>query len=36
MKNTLHTVYKESMLFDIPQDQIEQVDMVVKVIDYDR
>lgn len=24
------------MLFDIPQDQIETVDMVVKVIDYDR
>lgn len=36
MKNTLHPVYNESMLFDIPQDQIEQVDMVVKVIDYDR
>jgi hypothetical protein len=36
MKNTLHPVYNESMLFDIPQDQVEQVDMVVKVIDYDR
>jgi hypothetical protein len=36
MKNTLHPVFNESMLFDISQDQIEQVDMVVKVIDYDR
>lgn len=36
MKNTLHPVFNESMLFDIPQDQIECVDMVVKVIDYDR
>lgn len=36
MKNTLHPVFNESMLFDIPQDQIESVDMVVKVIDYDR
>lgn len=36
MKNTLHPVFNESMLFDIPADQIESVDMVVKVIDYDR
>lgn len=36
MKNTLHPVYNESMLFDIPQDQIDQIDMIVKVIDYDR
>ena len=36
MKNTLHPVYNESMLFDIPQELIEQVDMVVKVVDYDR
>lgn len=36
MKNTLHPVFNESMLFDIPQDQIDNVDMVVKVIDYDR
>ena len=36
MKNTLNPVYNESMIFDIQQDQIENVDMVVKVIDYDR
>ncbi len=36
MKNTLHPVYNESMLFDVPQEQIDHVDMVVKVIDYDR
>ncbi len=36
MKNTLHPVFNESMLFDIPQDQIETVDLIVKVIDYDR
>ena len=36
MKNTLHPVFNESMLFDIPQELIEQCDLVVKVIDYDR
>jgi Ca2+-dependent lipid-binding protein len=36
MKNTLHPVFNESMLFDIPENQVDNVDMVVKVIDYDR
>ncbi|CAF0755028.1 unnamed protein product [Brachionus calyciflorus] len=36
MKNTLHPVYNESMLFDIPQDLVDQMDMLVQVIDYDR
>ncbi len=36
MKNSLSPVFNESMLFDIPQDQIEQYDMIIKVIDYDR
>lgn len=36
MKNTLNPIYNESMLFDIPHDQIDQIDMIVKVIDYDR
>ncbi len=36
MKNTLNPIYNESIIFDVPQDQIENVDMVVKVIDYDR
>ena len=36
LKNTLHPIFNESMLFDIPQEQIEHVDMIVKVIDYDR
>jgi len=36
MKNTLHPIYNESMLFDISVELIEQVDMIIKVIDYDR
>jgi Ca2+-dependent lipid-binding protein len=36
MKNTLNPTYNESMIFDVLQDQIEHVDMIVKVIDYDR
>ncbi len=36
IKNTLNPVYNESIIFDVTQDQIEYLDMVVKVIDYDR
>ena len=36
MRNTLNPVYNESMIFEVPQDQIEHIDMIVKVIDYDR
>jgi hypothetical protein len=36
MKNTLNPVYNESITFDVTQDQVENMDMIVKVIDYDR
>lgn len=36
MKNTLHPVFNESMVFDVATEQIAEVDMIVKVIDYDR
>jgi Ca2+-dependent lipid-binding protein len=36
MKNTLNPVYNESMLFDLPTELVDSVDIVIKVIDYDR
>lgn len=36
IRNTLHPVFNESMSFDVPQEQIEHLSIVVKVIDYDR
>jgi len=35
-KNTLYPVYNEALVFDVPADNIEDVSLVVKVIDYDR
>ena len=35
-KSTLNPVYNEVMVFDVPQENIEDVNLVIKVIDYDR
>ncbi|KAI4476193.1 hypothetical protein M0802_014907 [Mischocyttarus mexicanus] len=35
-KNTLFPVYNEALVFDVPADNIEEVSLIVKVIDYDR
>ncbi|XP_068908178.1 synaptotagmin-10-like isoform X5 [Tenebrio molitor] len=35
-KNTLSPVYNEALVFDVPAENIEEVSLIVKVIDYDR
>lgn len=35
-KNTLSPIYNENMVFDIPAENIDDVILIVKVIDYDR
>ncbi|EFA01872.1 synaptotagmin-10 isoform X1 [Tribolium castaneum] len=35
-KNTLNPVYNEALVFDVPAENIEDVSLIVKVIDYDR
>lgn len=35
-KNTLNPVYNEAIVFDVPQENVEEVGLIVKVIDYDR
>lgn len=35
-KNTMNPVYNEALVFDVPSENIEDVSLVVKVIDYDR
>ncbi|XP_008545774.1 synaptotagmin-10 isoform X1 [Microplitis demolitor] len=35
-KNTLFPVYNESLVFDVPAENIDDVILIVKVIDYDR
>lgn len=35
-KSTLCPVYNEALVFDVPSENIEDVSMIVKVIDYDR
>ncbi|UYV67687.1 SYT9 [Cordylochernes scorpioides] len=34
-KSTLHPVYNEALVYDVPAENIEDVDLAVKVIDYD-
>ncbi|XP_060530448.1 synaptotagmin-10-like [Cylas formicarius] len=34
--NTLSPVYNEALVFDVPEENINDVSLVVKVIDYDR
>ncbi|XP_061176520.1 synaptotagmin-9-like [Saccostrea echinata] len=35
-KNTLNPVYNEALVFDVPQENVDDVYLIVKVIDYDR
>ncbi|XP_064629385.1 synaptotagmin-10-like [Lineus longissimus] len=35
-KNTLNPVYNEALVFDVPQDNVEDIALMIKVIDYDR
>jgi Ca2+-dependent lipid-binding protein len=35
-KSTLNPVYNEALVFDVPQENVDDVYLVVKVIDYDR
>jgi Ca2+-dependent lipid-binding protein len=35
-KATLNPVYNEALVFDVPAENIEDVSLIVKVIDYDR
>jgi Ca2+-dependent lipid-binding protein len=35
-KATLSPVYNEALVFDVPAENIEDVSLIVKVIDYDR
>ncbi len=35
-KSTLNPVYNEALVFDVPAENIEDVNLIVKVIDYDR
>ncbi|XP_018362094.1 PREDICTED: synaptotagmin-10-like isoform X2 [Trachymyrmex cornetzi] len=35
-KNTLYPIYNEALVFDVPSDNVEDVSLIVKVIDYDR
>lgn len=35
-KKTLYPAYNESLIFDVPADNIEDVSLIVKVIDHDR
>ncbi|KAG8196911.1 hypothetical protein JTE90_027615 [Oedothorax gibbosus] len=35
-KSTLNPVYNEALVFDVPAENIEDVALIVKVIDYDR
>ena len=35
-KSTLNPVYNESFVFDIPNENINDVTLILKVIDYDR
>ncbi|XP_076647027.1 synaptotagmin-10 [Halictus rubicundus] len=35
-KNTLFPSYNEALVFDVPEENIEDVSLIVKVVDYDR
>ena len=35
-RNTLNPVYNEAIVFDVPQENVEEVSLLIKVIDYDR
>ncbi|KAH3738727.1 synaptotagmin-10-like [Dreissena polymorpha] len=35
-RSTLNPIYNEAMVFDVPQENVEDVDLIIKVVDYDR
>ncbi|KAH9495397.1 Synaptotagmin-9 [Bulinus truncatus] len=35
-RNTLNPVFNEALVFDVPQESVEDVYLVVKLVDYDR
>ena len=35
-KVTLNPVYNEAMVFDVPRENVDDIYMIIKVIDYDR
>ena len=35
-KSTLNAVYNEAMVFDVPPENVDEVYLAIKVIDYDR
>ena len=35
-RSTLSPVYNEAIVFDVPQENVEDVSLLIKVIDYDR
>ncbi|XP_036357336.1 synaptotagmin-9-like isoform X2 [Octopus sinensis] len=35
-RSTLRPVYNEAIVFDVPQEHIEEISLVIKVVDYDR
>ena len=35
-KCTLNPVYNEAIVFDVPQENVEEISIIIKVIDYDR
>ncbi|XP_005109990.3 synaptotagmin-9 [Aplysia californica] len=35
-RNTLNPVFNEALVFDVPQESVEDVHLLVKVVDYDR
>ncbi|GAB1599800.1 synaptotagmin-9-like isoform X1, partial [Argonauta hians] len=35
-RNTLRPVYNEAIVFDVPQEHIEEIGLAIKVLDYDR
>ncbi|XP_044736423.1 synaptotagmin-10-like [Chrysoperla carnea] len=35
-RSTLHPVYNEALVFDVPSENVEDVSLIIKVIDYDR
>ena len=35
-RSTLNPIYNEAMVFDVPQENVEDVDLIIIVVDYDR
>ena len=35
-RNTLNPVFNEALVFDVPQENVEDVYLLVKLVDYDR